>query len=86
MERIPDELLSKIMEIACDEPQIDEPQTHVMGFQSSFTQGRDLEWCLEDSEPTLEGVDSPKVARVMDTFEIHKERLRRSMVTKRVSS
>lgn len=81
MERMPDELLLKIMEHACDELQIYESHSQIWGFHSSFTQGRDLEWALEGPGAAKE----TKVARILDTYETHEERLRRSMVTKTVS-
>lgn len=79
MDRIPDEIILKIMELACDELEIYESRSQVWGFQSGFTQGRDLEWQL--------GTDvehDSKVAQVLDTYEIHEKRLRRSMGMKGV--
>ncbi len=94
METLPDELLLRIMELACDETQIDEPLAHsqVWGLHNGFTQSRDLEWVLEKSSNAREAfatgsdtTNTPYVARIADTPEIHVNRLRSSMRTKRVS-
>ncbi len=91
METLPDELLLRIMELACDETQIDEPLAHsqVWGLHNGFTQSRDLEWVLEKSSNAREAfatgsdtTNTPYVARIADTPEIHVNRLRSSMRTR----
>ncbi len=87
MESIPDEILLGIMELACDEIRVDEPLAHsqVCGLHSSFTQSRDLEWMLEESNAkevfaTDSGTtDATYIARIADMPELHENRLRLSM-------
>ena len=67
------------MEMACGELEIYGSRSHVWGFQSGFTQGRDLEWELGTDVEHGNGV-----ARVLDTYEIHEKRLCRSMEMKKV--